>query len=81
MWEEVSISVGPGGSSESWSVIACHDMLSMAKTDARDSRLRGSLSVRASSCRTLQNELSPNQAKVSVKQIAIATRPGPVSPA
>ena len=31
--------------------------------------------------RTLQNELTPNQANISVKQIATATRPKPTFPA
>jgi hypothetical protein len=30
---------------------------------------------------TLQNEVTPNQAKVTVKQIAITTRPDPTRPA
>src|SRR5580700_4138904 len=32
-------------------------------------------------CRTFQNELTPNQAKVTVKQIATTTRPNPARPA
>lgn len=62
---------------------------SKLQTDSRGSRcwlphLVHHLAQRVTSfpfCRTLQNELTPNHANVTVKQIAITTRPTPIRPA
>ena len=60
-------------------------MLSVAKARClRDSRRDAGATgydpcARLAFCRTLQNELSPNQAKVAANKIATPNRPGPTS--